>query len=134
MPASFPSINHLGVSLEPTAVRGVAVDATSHIVASGEVVFATPVLEDQVSDAAALTAGLKQLKEKLNQDTEYVAMCLPEKYAFSREHTLPLMPLNEVGEAISWQLDGIFPFGRDEVYIDWKLLSQTKENLVVLIV
>jgi hypothetical protein len=41
--------------------------------------------------------------------------------------------MSEVGEAVGWQLSTIFPLQPEDIYYDWKLLSQSDEATKVIV-
>lgn len=133
LPTNPFTAKHLGVSLSPTAIRGLLLKGDTGPSLTAEHLFSTPFITGQNTDSQALKTALIALKAQLNFSGPYAAVCLPEKFAFSRQHTLPPMPINEIEEAISWQLEKIFPFPADEIYTDWKLLRNSPQELLVLV-
>lgn len=122
-----------GVSLTPQAIRAVAVKAgvvTQSV--SAELPLGSFSL--QTISVETIKAALAELYSQLAPDHAYVSIGVPESFSFSRVHTLPKMPLKEVTEALYWQLETIFPLGRDDVYYDWKLLSTDNNQLEVMVV
>jgi hypothetical protein len=130
---AFTRQNHIGIVVTDTAVRLVQVDSHHQTTAKFEFIFPQPIFSASSVDIAELSRGLKALISQCVNPALYVAVCLPEKYAYSREYVLPKMNLNEVEEAVGWQLEKIFPFPKTEIYTDWKLIKSSDTSLTLLV-
>lgn len=130
---AFTRQHHVGVVVTDMAARLVHVDKQNRVLFFQEVLFPHPILSPSGADVELLGNGLQKLVSQSALNHPYVAVCLPEKYVFSREYTLPKIDLAEVDEAVSWQLESIFPFPKAEIYSDWKLLSTTDKDLNLLV-
>lgn len=129
----FTQVNHVGLSITPYAVRAVVVEAPDKIIAKAEVVADALLLDGENVNIPKLTEVLKQIKQQLGVDEVYAACCFPEKFAYTREHTLPPITNTEIDEAVNWQLGTIFPFNPQDLYADWKLISQTGTETRIVI-
>lgn len=124
---------HSGISIHSHAVRGVMANEKGSIIGFSEVLFDQPILTDDIPDPKPLINAFLQIKQKAHFTSPYVALCFPEKYAFSRQYLLPKINLSEVNEAINWQIEKIFPFTKKEIYFDWKILEHDKDHTLVLV-
>lgn len=123
---------HAGLSLHSHAVRGVTVDESGRLTGSGEVTFPKAILTDDITDPKPLIAALTRLKTEAGFTSPYVAVTFPEKYAFSRTYRFPKLNRRDIAEAVNWQVDKIFPFAKEEVYVDWKLLEINQDSTLIL--
>ena len=115
------------------ADRIVVVDSLGKLQSQEEVLFDTPIINGDDVDKSTIVNALKSALEKHNIDQKYAAISIPEKYAYSRVHSFPDVSTTEIGEAINWQLEKIFPFSKKEIYSDWKLIKKDKDQVTILI-
>lgn len=130
----YTQSKHVGLSLETYALRAIAVDNQNRILEKVEVVVDEPFFTSDHCNGRLLVESLNKLKQIGHIESGYISLCLPEKYAFSRQHTLPKIKETEIDEAISWQTETIFPFAKDEVYTDWRILTETPTETKVHVV
>jgi hypothetical protein len=129
---AFSKSNHFGISISDASVRAISLDTQGNITYRQELeVQKAWIMGDDV-DLQSLIQGLKQVITQEIPNT-YAAVCIPEKYAYSRVHTFLNITLAEVPEALNWQLEKIFPFDQKEIYADWKLISQDQSGITVLV-
>jgi len=78
------------------------------------------------------TAGPHKIK------TKKVICSLPETKAFMRIISIPEMSIEEVREAVKWEMEANIPLPLDQVYYDWQILEESltgekkKLNLIVV--
>jgi len=135
LPASFfETTSYFGLSVSRASLKAVSVAGNQQVIAYAQ----QPIVEGSGNDTAAYTASLvtalEHIKTQGNFTTPYVAVVLPETYAFSKEFSLPTGNMAEFAEGLSWQIGDLFPFAADSIYTDWKLLSQTKDKITALVV
>jgi len=76
-------------------------------------------------------AGPRKLK------TKKVICSLPETKAFLRIITIPTMNVDEVKEAVKWEMEANIPLPLDQVYYDWQILEKNlveEKNKISLLV
>jgi hypothetical protein len=129
----FSKTNHFGVSLCATSIRGIMAARNGAVATHAEIPLSAPLSDTNPDMGKILSQAVKQLTEVGKFDLTYAAVSIPEKFAYSREHILPRIELEEINEAIGWQIEKIFPFPKNEIYWDWKMISQTKEECRVLV-
>jgi Tfp pilus assembly PilM family ATPase len=135
LPKNINSIDHFGLSLSPTALRAVRLNQNQEFQSSVKIDLHPEDLENGQVNSANLEAALTKLLQTNPEFAQsYVAATLPDQESFSRTHKIPKIPLNEVSEALNWQIESIFPLSKDQIYFDWKLVEQDKDSLTVLIV
>jgi len=131
----IPKHTHFGLSIGRTWIRAVEVSPENKVRTAAEIQIPEGIFKDGV---LVNTLVFKDLLHKLvaagKFSSNYVMVCFPEVYAYSREHNLPLIPLSDVREAISYQVKDLFPFPEEDIYFDWKLVEQSAENLKVVVV
>jgi len=87
-------------------------------------------IEDgEIKDFEKLSDLIKKAKNETKPnpiETDYVVCSLPESKCFFREINLPNMTLDEVNEAIKWEVEQQIPLSREEIYLDWYVLNEEK--------
>lgn len=126
--------SHIGISLGQSSVRLIRVNARSSVSYKREAALESPLFSMNAINKDALIASLKTLREGISDQMVLAAITIPEKFAYTREYLLPKIPLSEIGEAINWQIEKIFPFSSSEIYFDWKMLKATDKETRVLVV
>jgi hypothetical protein len=123
---------HIGVAI---AVKSVAVvvmspDRQVQCVTSKTT---APLLNGTTINGDSLTAAYKDIASQTSLPINKAAVIIPEKFAFSRTCTLPVLSTSEIDEAVAWQVEKLFPYDKKEIYIDWRLLKKSgKESQVVI--
>jgi Tfp pilus assembly protein PilN len=56
-----------------------------------------------------------------------VILGLPRKLMMSRFINIPVVPKDEVGKVIEYELDRLFPYTQEELYYDYKVLEEDSE-------
>lgn len=131
----LPKIYHVGVSIDKTSLRAVQIDRTGHIRSMAEVQFPRDIfVNGAVSDIQLLSSAVKKLFETGGFTTPYVTVSFPESLAYTRGHSVPLIPLDEVAEAVSWKAKDIFPFPIEDMYFDWRIMEKTDKEYRVSVV
>jgi Tfp pilus assembly PilM family ATPase len=130
-----PKQRHFGLSIGRTSFRGVEVDSRGVVKGSAEVILPESIFsKGALVNQQAFVASLKQLVAQGKFTTPYVTVCFSEAHAYSREHTLPIIPVSEVHEAVAWKIKDLFPFAEEDIYFDWKLLEKTETQYRIAIV
>lgn len=131
----LPKVRHFGLSIDKTALRAVEIEASGRIHAMAEVQFPKVVFEDGVlADRDLMVAALKKLFEVGKFTTPYVTVSFPESLAFTRGHSLPILPFEELAEAVSWQTKDMFPFPVEDIYYDWRVVEKREKEYQVMVV
>jgi Tfp pilus assembly protein PilN len=129
----FSKTNHFGVSLSANSIRGLAVGSNGAILNFVEVPLSEPLTDSDRDMTKNISETMKQVKLMGKFNSNYAAVTIPEKFAFSREYTMNHVEPQEINEAISWQIEKIFPFQKKDIYWDWKLLAFNKTETKVLV-
>lgn len=66
-------------------------------------------------------------------NTKYVVANVPEAKSFVRILKLPPMSDSELEGSIPWELEQDIPVPIDQVYLDWQIIKQDKDNAHVLV-
>lgn len=97
--------------------------------------FKSEVIKDSVIvNFEALAGAIKELFEKKvvgEITTRRVAMSIPTSSTYTRTFNLPNLSDEEIEQAISLEAEQYIPLPRDELYIDYDIISRTKENIEV---
>lgn len=65
--------------------------------------------------------------------TNRVIMSIPESKSFVRVIEMPAMPADQASNAIMFESEAYIPLPIDQVYFDWKVLSQKEKTMQVLL-
>lgn len=134
LPTKIFNQNYFGLSITRTALRAISLNSQGKIVSYAQTALPPEILDGKTANSSALLNAINQIKSQGKFDSPYTSLVIPEAHAFSREYALPPIAVEEVSEAITWQLSKILPFSPNEMYIDWKLLAQDASGIRVLIV
>lgn len=137
LPTLFlPKLRHFGLSIGRTSLRAVEVDQNGRVQSSAEIELPEGILESSgvLLKKDVFTDSVKKLVAIGKFTTNYVAVCFSEVYAYNRESRLPLIPKEEMNEAVSWRIKELFPFPETELYFDWRLLDTTEKEFHVSVV
>lgn len=124
----------VGISLTQSAIRLVSIDKNKQIKTSIEQPLPEGVFSHGQLNEEVLLQSFQELLAQTKLTSKYVAVALPEYYSYTRSHILPPMSVEEVYEALSWQLENILPLPKDSVYYDWKLIDQSNNQLQILVI
>lgn len=130
----FSNYQYFGLSINRSSVRAISLDKSRKVTSYAQLPLPENPLEGEVQQPKLITDTLIKLKQQGHFSSPYAAVVIPESSAFTREFSLPTLPINEIGEAISWQISKIFPFSPEEIYFDWKLLKTDPDQTTTLVV
>lgn len=134
MPANpFDQVS-VGVSLSQSAIRMVVVDSKHNLKSTVEAPLPAGAFGQSTINVNLIAETLTQLVKQVSLPSPYVVVTLPEYYSYTRSHQIPQMPLEDVSEALGWQLEKILPLPKESVYFDWKLISRENKELKVLVI
>jgi hypothetical protein len=131
----LPQVKYFGLSIDRTSLRAVELSERNRVQALAEVEIPENIFTDgTLTKSDVFVEILKTLYAKGKFSTPYVSVSFPEAYAYTREYALPIIPIEEVHEAMSWHVKGLFPFPEEEIYFDWKLLKTTEKEYRLVVV
>ena len=133
-PFSLYQRKHIGVSISSNSCHAVEIDEKGVMLHKGTVQFQKSILDSNRIDPIGLAASLKQLKEAGKFTNTYIDVSIPERLGFTREHVFPNLDITEISGAVKWQLEQIFPFSANEIYVDWRLIEQNEDGIRVMVV
>ncbi|MGE5298132.1 MAG: type IV pilus assembly protein PilM [Acidobacteriaceae bacterium] len=84
--------------------------------------------EDKLAEAIQRAVAMAR-----HVNTKYVVANVPEAKSFVRILKLPRMSDSELEGSIPWELEQDIPVPIDQVYLDWQVIKQDKENSHVLV-
>lgn len=88
-------------------------------------VMESGVIQDARQMEEVLRKALAACGIPLGRKTTVVAS-IPETQSFLRVVELPVLPEDEIGEAVQWEVAQHIPFGLENVYVDWQSLNGAK--------
>ncbi len=106
----FPSA-YSSISIAPNLI-------TNHVIAK----------EDKLAEAVTRAVTMAR-----HVNTKYVVANVPEAKSFVRILKIPVAKESELEGAIPWELEQDIPVPIDQVYLDWQIIKQDKENFNVLV-
>jgi type IV pilus assembly protein PilM len=90
-------------------------------------IFEQGVIIDQNKFENSIIELLKSVKPK-NIPTSYVHACLPETHTFIKVITIEAVKKEKLATAIREELPNHIPLNPDDLYIDWHVVSDMKQN------
>ncbi len=131
----LPKVDHFGLSIDRTTIRATELDSVGKIRALAEVRFPEELfISGILVKTDIFVTALKNLYTAGKFTTPFVTVCFPEAYAFTRETSMPVVPFEEVHEAIGWQTTNLFPFPKEDIYFDWKILRSDEKEYQLAVV
>jgi len=86
------------------------------------------IVRGEIKNEEALQKALAELFHAVKVKDKFVVVGLPEVKAFTRSFKLPLLPLEELQDAVCWQSEPLLPFPLEKTYLDWMILEEEKEK------
>lgn len=127
--------DHFGLAISQNALRAISVSSGSKLVKSmAEVPIPATIIDHRITDKQVLVDALKKIQLDGKFSSRYVSVILPDDHSFSRLYQLPKINFDEVTEAISWQIEKIFPLPKNDIYFDWKLIRQNEDGTLTVLV
>jgi Tfp pilus assembly PilM family ATPase len=131
----LPKKRYFGLSIERTAIHAIELDQKGNPVNALSVTMPPDTfIEGQLNKKEEFVNAIKSLITNGHFSTPYIAVCFPEVFAYTRGCTIPIIPLDEVQEAIAWRTKELFPFPSEDIYFDWKILKKTDKEYQTIVV
>lgn len=131
----LPPLTHIGLAFSKADIRAVELDSHGNVIKKAEIELPGGLFADgTIHDPYKLVMAIKQLLKEGKFNSKYATVCFPESLTFIRGYTLPVIPYEEVTEAISWHAKNVFPYPLKEIYFDWKLINNKGNELNISIV
>jgi Tfp pilus assembly PilM family ATPase len=131
----LPKIRHIGLSIERQSLHAVELNEKGKPIHLAEIAISSDIFSEGVLIRPEIfIEAVKKLMAAGKFSTPYVAVCFPEVFAYTRGYTVPILPIEEVNEAITWHVKDLFPFPPDEIYFDWKILEKTEKEYHTVVV
>ncbi len=131
----LPKLKHFGLSVGRASLRAVEMSSHGKVRTAIEIPFPDTIFKDgELVKKDIFRDLLKKLITQGKFTTPYVAVCFSEIYAYTRGYSLPLIPIEEIQEAVSWHVKDLFPFPEIDIYYDWKLLETHEKEYEIGVV
>lgn len=91
------------------------------------------VVNHKIIDFAKVIALLKQIWKEMNIPTKYVGIVLPEFATYTKLLTLPILPEDELHEAVMWQARDFLPNNGANMITDWKIVREIHSHYNILV-
>lgn len=85
-----------------------------------------------VKDKNALAEILKNLWTQLSLKEKSVGIVVPEFSTFTKSLVLPKLEVQELDEAVRWQLQDFLPSKNGKMIMDWKIVNDKKDDHQIL--
>lgn len=119
--------NHIGLDIGSTVIKLVQVelgiDKKFHLASFGEV--KTPVDADK-------SEAIKKLVRDTKATSHQVIISLPESQVYTRVIEMPVLPENELAQAIRWQAEQYIPVPLTDVVLKHQVLNNNDEDRAVV--
>jgi type IV pilus assembly protein PilM len=123
MPRFFRAAK-LGVDLGSSSVKVISLNGRKVSLAA-----LMDIPKSSLEDENALTNTLSNFFKDLNIIGKDVVVQIPGTMSFIRTLTLPLMPKNELKEAVQWEIKRQLPYSSDEAVYDY-IAKETPDGIV----
>jgi hypothetical protein len=131
----LPKIKHFGLSIERLSLHAVEVDQRGVPTKATEIQIPQDTfIQGTLAKPDVFAQAVKSLVVSGRFSTPYVAVTFPEVFAYTRGYTIPLIPIDEIQEAISWHAKDLFPFPQEDIYFDWKILEKREHEYQTTVV
>ncbi len=91
------------------------------------------VVNHKVGDQAKLAEIIRKAWKDLRIKEKSVGLVIPEFSTYTKTLELPKMDTKDIGEAVKWQSQEFLPTSREEMVMDWQIISQNQETVSVLV-
>ncbi len=95
------------------------------------------IVDNTIMDSAAIVSAVKSLVTSLGVKVKDVACSISGNSVIIRKITLPVMPVEELEDQITWEAEQYIPFDINDVNMDFQILSPDSidpSKMVVLLV
>jgi Tfp pilus assembly PilM family ATPase len=131
----LPKIKCFGLSIERASLHAVELNEHKKAIRLAEIQLPPDMYTEGVLAHEDVFINLvKNLVSAGKFSTPYVAVTFPEVFAYTREYSLPIIPFDEIQEAISWHAKELFPFPEEEIYFDWKIREKIDKEYKTTVV
>lgn len=83
----------------------------------------------EIKNEAELVKIMKATNESGRLHAYFVAAALPEEKSFVRLIQIPKVTIDEVGNAIRWELEANVPVPAEEIYYDYEIVEPLQDHL-----
>lgn len=88
----------------------------------------------KVVDEQALAKVISELWKKVGIREKSVGIVIPENSTYTKILVIPTIPREELDEAVRWQAFEYLPDKPENLILDWKIISEEKDEIRVLVV
>lgn len=97
--------------------------------------FALPqgvIVSYRVRDKARLSQQIKAAWKKMGLSERSVGIVVPEFSTYTKSLSLPKLEIEELDEAVRWQMQEFLPSAESEVVMDWKIVNEEDNSYKIL--
>jgi len=88
----------------------------------------------EVKNGEKLSQSLLRLFQAAKIDKREVVVGIPENKCYTKILSMPLLRIDELTEAVEWEAETYLPVPADQVYMDWKIISEEKNHINILLI
>lgn len=87
----------------------------------------------EVKDQEKLILALRQLFQAAKINERSVVVGIPENKSYTKVINLPKLKAEELTEAVTWEAETYLPVPLEQVYMDWKVISDEKKDEISIL-
>lgn len=120
---------HQGLLINPTHLLAVKVRGT--VLTQARVELPDGVIQNgSLHDITVFREKLQAILKQIQFTSSTITLSLPEHQAFVKHLEVDPVPLEELNDAILYQLDSYLPFPVEKLQVDWCILDQPAEGKI----
>lgn len=86
----------------------------------------------KLTDVPKFTALVSQMWKKFSVREKSVGLIVPEVSTYMKSFSVPVVPDDELDEAVRWQVSEYLPKNHEEMVLDWKIVARGEKHCEVL--
>lgn len=128
----------IGLDISSTGIKVMAIDSQKWLVLGYGSLDLDPIQikESLEANSDYLAASIKSLiKNNIigSLNSNHVAISLPATRSFSRTFSLPIKVAKHLKDAVDLEVDQYIPIPASKLYIDYEVISKSKEEITILL-
>lgn len=122
--------NHIGLDIGSDLIKLVQIESDSNnkfrLTSIGQI--QTPVLANQIDLNLAKAEAIKKLVKEAKVTTHQAVISLSESQVYTRVIEMPVLPEEELAQAIRWQAEQYIPVPLSDVVLKHQILSKNEQS------
>lgn len=120
----------------PQGMQVLQLDSKKKVVkVAGSLKLPSGIVSDHKTvNSTLLAAYIKKYWDEQKIKEKFVGIVIPEISTLTKTMSLPKVDIDELGEAVSWQIQDFLPWSFKNTVLDWKIIAQDKKGYQVIVV